>query len=374
MFKKTLNYAIFSSLLLASLIIYPIDAKNNADLFDFIKANTWESVNTNPAKDEEFQILVSTAKDKDIKKLKTILDDEKSSMNDKKFAIKALGLKKDTNSSAFLRDVLIKTKNKDLIYLSAASLVDIGGERNFKLVADNISKLKTDKDKYYNLLAKLAYVYKKGTLLSKFNDYLKVPPNDNMKAVYLFTIFGSNLDSLLFLNKSIDSKNKNIQVNSVQILGKWYAAPNAIIDFQDVLKSSNDVEMRKNAIIGLTAIGTKQARKELSGVLKLAKSEAEKKLASSSLEELNKIAAKAKIKQAKAVKYDVFSQEYSKLMNSKGFYGSYDLLDKNAKFTNISKLEKLRETIMLNLSKDAAINYQKVTEIIRRLRIQKEFL
>ena len=352
-------------------------AREEADLLPFIKNHSWKDIKTNTAKDEEFQILVSMATEDSIKALRALTDSKTASSDDKILAIRALGLLKDKNSSAFITDLLLNSKTPLIVYMSAWSLINIGGERNYFFVTENFQRIKSlmkDDDLTYSLLIDLAYNYKTKPALKLMADYLDVTPLNIYKPVFLFTVYGKNLDSEQILNYYVNSKDKNIRLNAIQILGRWYATPNAVFPFELILKTETDTDIRNAIIVGLKKIATKQAVALLSHIASNGINEKEKAYARAALEHVNKLTGQAKKEKqsGNAPQFSKFKEEYFKLMSSKGYDGSYIQLEKNAQFKDIPRLETLRETIMLNVSENATINYDKVTDIITKLYIQNE--
>jgi hypothetical protein len=347
------------------------------DLTEFIKQNNWKQVQENAAKDEEFQILVSFAKEQELDKLKDIIDSPSASESEKILAIKALGLKEDKDSSALLTHVLLHNTSKDIVYAAAWSLLQIGGERNYYFITDNfkrIQKLSNKEDLTYPLLIKLCYNYKTKTVLKLIEEYLYVIPINIFKPVFLFTVFGKSLESEQMLDKKLSSPDKNVRLNSSQIFGRWYASPNAVFPFELLIKTEKDPDIRNAVITGLERIGTQEARNLLKKIIQTSQSKEEKAHAQSSLNKINStiLEVKKDFKHPHKPQFSTFKEELDKLMNSKGYYGSYELLEKNAQLKDIPRLETLRETIMLNMSENATMNYDKVTDIIRKLRIKNE--
>ena len=355
-------------------------AYEDNELIELIKANTYKDVVLNPEKDEEFQILVRVATNNEIKQLIKIASLKYTTTDEKALAIRALGTIKEHEAIDTIKNALLKEKDPNIVYASAWSLIQIGGDKNFEFIVENFSKITKDldnKDKVFRILLYLSEKYKNKSVLAYSTKFLNITPDHFYKALYLFCVFGRTLSSEEVLIQELNQKDDNIKLNAVRILGEWYASPNAVEPFEKILKNEKDPEIRKSIIKGLETIGTNDAVSVIKQVINKPLNNDEKQFARESLSIMNRVIHSVE-KEVEGNNYHpdqrTFQKELSKLMSSKGNFGSYSTLEKNAEFKDIFLLDRLREVIMLRSNKEALEDYEKVTRIITRVRLKLDLI
>lgn len=377
MINKLLTISILLLLFVIITAVPAVAAKKKSELMTFISSTPWEDVSNSGYKEEDFQILLRLATNDDIKELQKIATSKFVKESQKILAIKALGSLKNTDSQPLIRQTLLHDKNKNIVYICTWALIELGGYSNYQFIIDNfpqIEKVINNKEMLYSILISLSEKFKNNYVLRYITSFINTDQQNLYKPIFLFTVYGRTPESEQVLLDLLNSDNKNVRLNSAEILGKWYASPGAVKTFENRLKVETDPEIRKILITGLGTIGTKASIDELEVLSKNAPNNADKTIASESLKTIDKI--KEEIKKDKEFNYkpndQVFKQELSKLMSSRGNDGSYKILRKNADYQDIPSLEKLKETIMVKTTNDAMINYNKVTKIIIRLRLANE--
>lgn len=375
MFKKAI-IVIFLTILTTQGSSFAIQKEEKFELIDFIKAHSYKDVISNEDIDEEFQILIRVNPDKNLKPLKHLIASKSSTKDEKVLAIRALGSIKDFESNDLIKEALLNENEKDIIYISTWALIQIGGEANFNFLVEHsnrINKLLNDDELIFKLLIDLNQKYKNASVLKYSVDFIKEAPKEQKKAIFLFTVFGRNLSSENTLFNLLNSTNKDIKLTSTKLLGEFYASPNAVKAFETLLNKETNTEIRTSIIKGLKTIGSNASENLLVSIINKPLNKEEKLYAQSQLKELKKQISELKkepLKPSKINKYK-FKKELTKLIQSKGNFGSYKLLEKEASFEDIFLLDILREAIMLRTSDTAIEDYNKVTKIITDIRIKQ---
>ncbi|MEW5822183.1 MAG: HEAT repeat domain-containing protein [Cyanobacteriota bacterium] len=376
MFKKTLLVSLILSLCIQVNFLQAF-SYSKEELIQFIKNNTYKNVIENEEKDEEFQILVRVATNQEIKNLQEMVESPNTREDQKVLALRALGTIKNYESINIIQDILTKSTQQNIVYMATWALIQIGGKTNYEFIVghfNRIEKIITDKDLLFLILVDLSEKYKSNYELKYNAQFLKAPENDSFKTIFLFTVFGRNLSSELILFEALNSPTVNIRLNATRILGEWYASPNAVKPFVKLLKTEKNEKIRNAVIKGLEAIATKEALDALETIAKRPFDSDERKYAQEALFNVENLWKNAKkdLKSGYIPDQHIFKRELAKLMDSKGNFGSYRILEKNAVFQDVFLLDRLREAIMLRTSHDAMKDYNKVTRIITIIRIKHE--
>lgn len=375
MFKKAI-IAIFIALVISQSYSLADQKDDKSELMNFIKTHNYEDVISNEDIDEEFQILIRVAPNKDLNKLRKLISSKSTKTDEKVLAIRALGSIKDFESNDYIKEALLNEKEKDIIFISTWALIQIGGDANYNFLVEHskrINALIDDDELVFKLLMDLNQKYKNASALQYSVDFIKDAPKEQKKAIFLFTVFGRSLSSENTLFNLLNSTNKDIRLTSTKILGEFYASPNAVKPFETLLTKEKDIEIRNAIIKGLRIIGCNSSEKLLNDIINKPLNKEEQMYAQSELKKLEKqkkdVEKEAK-KPFKINKYK-FRKELTKLIKSKGNFGSYELLAKNARFEDIFLLDNLREAIMLRASDSAINDYNTVTKIITDIRIKQ---
>ena len=376
MLKSKIFPGIVAGLFMFNLIA-TVFAENNSELIQFINNNTYKNVINYEDTDEEFQILVRIASGDEIKALRDIIKNPDSKEDQKVLALRALGTIKNYESIDVIKTALLNNNKENIVYMAAWALINIGGESNYRFIVSNFNHIENvikDKKLIFSILLALSDKYKSAYELKYDTKFLNEPPKDSFDTIFLFTVFGRNAKSEKTLINCLSSDNNNVKLNAVKILGEWYASPASVKHFKQMLVNEKTLKIRKAIIKGLETIANKSSKDVLSYIMKHPLNSEEKEFAEEALNIIKDLETKVKkvLNAGFKPQRQVFKKELSKLMNSKGNYGSYVLLAKNAIFSDIFLLERLRETIMLRTSVDAMKDYAKVTKIITELRIKKE--
>lgn len=373
---KAIIFSLFIILTLQSFCLSAY-ADKKSELIQFIQKNTYEDVIYNEEKDENFQILVRVAAPEDIKKLQDIVLSTSASTDQKALAIRALGTIRSFESIAILKQTLLKQNSSRIEYITAWAIIQIGGKDNYQFIVNNFDRIKrviNNNELVFSLLIDLNEKYKSSYELTMNSSFTKAPAKEAHKAIFLFTVYGRNLSSEQKLFELLKSKDEHVRLNSVKILGEWYASPNSVEQFKVLLKTEKKPSIRKAALKGLETISTKDARDLIKSVINNPMDDEEKQYALESLKitEDRIQSVKTEIKKGRNPDSRIFKKELSKLMDSKGNFGSYKILEQNADFKDIFLLDRLREAIMLRTSLEAMKDYEKVTTIITKIRIEQE--
>lgn len=347
----------------------------NFELIDFITNNTWREIVEYPEKDEDFQILVRLANEQEIHKLDEMIKNPKTNINHKMLAIRALGTIQNWQSSNIIRNVLTNATNSDLAYISAWSLIQMGGESNFQYISDNfqaINKKVNDKEKLFKIMLELLSRYKSKRVLPNLSYFLDTDEGQFYKPVVLFGAFGRTETSTEELLKQMLSQNKRVKRNAIRIVGEYYEDVRAIKALEKLLLSGNNADTTRTTINALKSIGTNEAMDALEKFIKSTRSPSDKLYAQNALETIKSLKAKLARDIEPEIDYKAFKKELYKLIRSKGDYGSYEILEDNADYRSIPKLEALREIVMLNRPYKAIQHYTRITDIMRRIRLKND--
>jgi hypothetical protein len=244
------------------------------------------------------------------------------------------------------------------------ALATIGGKGAEKYLLSVLDST-VDKEMRFNILNLLGQMQCEAAL-PKMEEVLRKDPREfYWQSIFIFGKMGDK--AVPFLLQRVSDKDRNVRANTINVLGTWLIAPEAIKPLQEQFSKETDAELRGVILDSLLKIIADPARVRsvCEGVIAKEKDENLVKLARGAIEGMDRmkatIASSAKDKQ---VSKEFFQREYAPLFKSAGKKGDYKALAAASTIDDEPKLKALRERILQRDSDEAFYDYQKVNEII----------
>jgi hypothetical protein len=283
----------------------------------------------------------------------------------------ALGLTKDQATAGAIEELYRKSKSDLVKHNCLRALAKIGGKPAEAFLL-SVLDAADNADKLFDILNLLGEMQCEAALPKADIILQRDPQEFYWQPIFVFGKMGDK--AVPFLLKRINSKNRNVRVNTISILGQWLIPPEAAKPLQDQFWAEKDMELRHMILCSLEA--TIADLSQMKTVFeKVVAKEKDGKLVKYARETLGGLdetkAALAAFTQKKQDSAVSFKREYTEIFESGGKKGDYEILGNSSTIQDEPQLKALRERILQRDSDESFYDYQKVNKIIMRNRMIK---
>jgi hypothetical protein len=281
----------------------------------------------------------------------------------------ALGLAKDKAAAKEIQE-LYRRSSSDLVKGNCLqALTEIGGKESEEFLL-SVLQTTTDEGMRFNILNLLAQLQSEAVLPATDEVLRKNPDQYYWQSIFVFGKLGDK--AVPFLLQRIKHPDRNIRVNTINVLGQWLIAPEAAQPFLEQYRAEQNEELRGMLLGSLerTMGDLGQLKAVFEQIVAWEKSPRLATFARETLENLPGYAAELEtFKKMKKVAPEAFERAYAALYTSAGRDGSYDGLAFYSTVKDEGRLKSLRERILQRNSDEAFQDYQTVNDIIMRNRL-----
>ncbi|ALC18208.1 hypothetical protein DSOUD_3494 [Desulfuromonas soudanensis] len=281
----------------------------------------------------------------------------------------ALGLTKNPSAATSVQGLYRQSKSELVKGNCLRALVMIGGKPSEDFLLSELRGT-SDKEGRFDLLNLLGQMQCDAALPAAEEILKQDPMTYYWQSIFVFGKMGDR--AIPFLVERINSKDRNVRANAINVLGQWLIAPEAAPNMESRYWVEDDIEL-KGTILSSLEKTIPDLAKMKSVFDQIVTKEKNDQLLAFSRETLNNmemmktaIADFAKKKKSSA---EVFQSEYAKLFNSAGKEGNYEAIGVYSTKNDEQKLKALRERILQRDSDEAFYDYQKINDIIIRNRL-----
>jgi len=281
----------------------------------------------------------------------------------------SLGLTKSPAAAAPVQELYQQSKSELVKGNCLRALALIGGKQSEDFLLSELRST-SDKEARFDLLNLLGQMQCEAALPAA-EEILKQDPKEYYwQSIFVFGKMGDR--AIPFLVERINSKDRNVRANVINVLGQWLIAPEAAPPLESRYWVEEDIELKGMILSSLEKTIPDLAKMKSVFDQVVAKEKNEQLLAFSreTLNSMDKMkTAVADFAKKKKPSADVFQSEYAKLFNSAGKEGNYEKIGVYSTRNDELKLKALRERILQRDSDEAFYDYQKINDIIIRNRL-----
>jgi len=292
----------------------------------------------------------------------------------------AIYLSKDRNAIDDIIRLYNRTNYEELKWASLNVIAELGGPKAGQFLMEQLDKaseisfgfddVNDTRFLILNCLSQMKY----SKALPMMDELLKVNKSLLYKSQYIFGKMGDS--AIPFLINKINDDDEKVRYNAIWILGMCLIANEAKNPFQEHFIKEPNKEVRLAIIDAFTEIvSNPEEQKQI--FHKLLSQERDEQVLKSIHENIgNLYNLKREIKsfkESKKIDSLLFEKEYSKLYNSFGKEGNFNILEITSKPEDEEKLIKLRERVLQLLNGGELYYYEKINHIIIFNRYLKYF-
>jgi len=359
------SFALLVALMLTALLSLSALAENQTiDILDKIELMATSDETIDPALGQSVVEMIEENPQPVAVALLSKLGSDSTSDNQLAVYVWALGLAKSQTAVKPIQDVY-RQSSSDLVKSNCLyALAVIGGKpaEDFLLAELQGSEDGEARFDLMNLLGQMQCE----AVLPFTEEILEKDPNQYYwQSILVFGKMGDPATS--FLIEHINSENRNVRANAINVLGHWLIAPEATSHLLERYWVEDDRELRGIILSSLekNILDLSRMKSVFEEITEKEKDEQLLIFAHETLDNMATMkAAVADFAGKKITSADAFLSAYTVLLDSEGEEGSYEAMGIYSTENDEPRLKALRKKILLRDSDEAFYDYQKINNII----------